>query len=99
MLTADVKIEVEAEGYKLEKVIDTLPRQHIIFFSRLAQVAAVAAARVSGVMSGLNLSTASLRSRLRISASELCALARGTPDTTLEQCPYRLEFSGKSFQL
>ncbi len=40
MFTADVTIEVEAEGYKLDKVIDTLPRQHIIFFSRLTPVAA-----------------------------------------------------------
>ncbi len=35
MTTADVKIEVEAEGYKLDKVIDTLPRQHIIFFRKV----------------------------------------------------------------
>lgn len=34
MTTADAKIEVEAEGYKLDKVIDTLPRQHIIFFRK-----------------------------------------------------------------
>ncbi|HLJ46529.1 MAG TPA: class I SAM-dependent methyltransferase [Bryobacteraceae bacterium] len=34
MSTSEVKIEVEAEGYKLDKVIDTLPRQHIIFFRK-----------------------------------------------------------------
>jgi ubiquinone/menaquinone biosynthesis C-methylase UbiE len=32
MSLSDIKIEVEAEGYKLDKVIDTLPRQHIVFF-------------------------------------------------------------------
>ena len=34
MSTSEVKTEVEAEGYKLDKVIDTLPRQHIIFFRK-----------------------------------------------------------------
>ncbi len=32
MSLTDIRIEVEAEGYKLDKVIDTLPRQHIVFF-------------------------------------------------------------------
>lgn len=32
MTLADIKTEVEAEGYKLDKVIDTMPRQHIVFF-------------------------------------------------------------------
>lgn len=32
MSLSDIKIEVEAEGYKLDKVIDILPRQHIVFF-------------------------------------------------------------------
>jgi len=31
----DIKTEVEAEGYKLDKVIDTLSRQHIVFFRKL----------------------------------------------------------------
>lgn len=35
MTVADVKAEVEAEGYKLDKVIETLPRQHIIVFRTL----------------------------------------------------------------
>ena len=34
MSIQEVKTEVEAEGYKLDKVIDTLPRQHIIFFRK-----------------------------------------------------------------
>jgi ubiquinone/menaquinone biosynthesis C-methylase UbiE len=34
MSLPDIKIEVEAEGYKLDKVIDTLPRQHIVFFRK-----------------------------------------------------------------
>lgn len=34
MSIPEVKTEVEAEGYKLEKVIDTLPRQHIFFFKK-----------------------------------------------------------------
>ena len=36
MSVAEVKAEVEAEGYKLDKVIETLPRQHIIIFKRLS---------------------------------------------------------------
>ena len=40
MFTADAKIEVEAEGYELDKVIDTLPRQHIIFFKKTAGMTA-----------------------------------------------------------
>jgi predicted methyltransferase len=35
MSLSDIKIEVEAEGYKLDKVIDALPRQHIVFFRKL----------------------------------------------------------------
>jgi ubiquinone/menaquinone biosynthesis C-methylase UbiE len=31
----DIKTEVEAEGYKLDKVIDTLSRQHIVFFRKV----------------------------------------------------------------
>jgi ubiquinone/menaquinone biosynthesis C-methylase UbiE len=31
----EIKVEVEAEGYKLDKVIDTLSRQHIVFFRKL----------------------------------------------------------------
>lgn len=31
----DIKMEVEAEGYKLDKVIDTLARQHIVLFKKL----------------------------------------------------------------
>lgn len=47
MFTADVKTEVEAEGYKLDKVIDTLSRQHIIFFRKLPRGAAEVAANLS----------------------------------------------------
>jgi ubiquinone/menaquinone biosynthesis C-methylase UbiE len=32
MSIAEVKTEVEAEGFKLEKVLDTLPRQHLFIF-------------------------------------------------------------------
>ncbi len=35
MSLSDIKTEVEAEGYKLDKVIDTLSRQHIVFFRKL----------------------------------------------------------------
>jgi ubiquinone/menaquinone biosynthesis C-methylase UbiE len=34
MSIADVKKEVEAEGFRLAKVIDTLPRQHIFVFRK-----------------------------------------------------------------
>lgn len=34
MSVADVKKEVEAEGYKLDQVIEKLPRQHIIIFRK-----------------------------------------------------------------
>lgn len=34
MSIADVKTEVEAEGFHLDKVIDTLPRQHIFIFHK-----------------------------------------------------------------
>ncbi len=33
MTVADAKAEVEAEGYRLASVIETLPRQHILIFS------------------------------------------------------------------
>lgn len=36
MSVAEVKAEVEAEGYKLDKVIETLPRQHIILFKKVS---------------------------------------------------------------
>jgi ubiquinone/menaquinone biosynthesis C-methylase UbiE len=36
MSVFEVKTEVEAEGYKIEKVVDTLPRQHIFFFRKAA---------------------------------------------------------------
>ncbi len=35
MSLRDIKTEVEAEGYKLDKVIDSLPRQHIVMFRKL----------------------------------------------------------------
>jgi ubiquinone/menaquinone biosynthesis C-methylase UbiE len=34
MSVAEAKIEVEAEGFKLSKVVETLPRQHILIFMR-----------------------------------------------------------------
>ncbi len=36
MSVVEVKTEVEAEGYRLDKVIETLPRQHIIIFKKLS---------------------------------------------------------------
>ena len=36
MSVAEVKAELEAEGYKLDKVVETLPRQHIIVFKKLS---------------------------------------------------------------
>jgi ubiquinone/menaquinone biosynthesis C-methylase UbiE len=35
MSVDEVKTEVEAEGYKLDKTVETLPRQHILFFRKL----------------------------------------------------------------
>jgi hypothetical protein len=32
MSVDEVKTEVEAEGFKLDKTVETLPRQHILFF-------------------------------------------------------------------
>lgn len=32
----EIRTEVEAEGYKLDKVIDTLARQHVVFFRKLS---------------------------------------------------------------
>jgi ubiquinone/menaquinone biosynthesis C-methylase UbiE len=37
MSVAEVKTEVEAEGYKLDQVIEKLPRQHIIIFRKSAK--------------------------------------------------------------
>lgn len=37
MSVAEVKAEVTPEGYSFEKVVDTLPWQHIIFFRKNAQ--------------------------------------------------------------
>jgi hypothetical protein len=34
MTVAEAKTEVEAEGYKLSKVVESLPRQHILIFTR-----------------------------------------------------------------
>ena len=34
MSVAEAKLEIEAEGYKLSKVDETLPRQHILVFTR-----------------------------------------------------------------
>ncbi len=34
MSVREAKIEVEAEGFQLDKVIDALPRQHILFFKK-----------------------------------------------------------------
>jgi ubiquinone/menaquinone biosynthesis C-methylase UbiE len=36
MSISEVKAEVEAEGFKLDKVLETLPRQHIFFFKKLS---------------------------------------------------------------
>jgi predicted methyltransferase len=32
MTVAEVKAEIEPEGYKLDKVLEILPRQHILIF-------------------------------------------------------------------
>jgi ubiquinone/menaquinone biosynthesis C-methylase UbiE len=37
MSVAEVKTEVEAEGYRLDQVIEKLPRQHIIIFKKVSQ--------------------------------------------------------------
>ncbi len=34
MTVAEAKLEVEAEGYRLSRVVDTLPRQHILIFTK-----------------------------------------------------------------
>jgi len=34
MTVAQAKLEVEAEGYRLDKVLETLPRQHILIFRK-----------------------------------------------------------------
>jgi len=36
MSVYEIRTEVEAEGYKMDKVIDTLGRQHIVIFRKLA---------------------------------------------------------------
>ena len=36
MSIPEVRTEIEAEGFHLEKVLDTLPRQHLFFFSKTA---------------------------------------------------------------
>ena len=36
MSLAEVKSEVEAEGYKFDRAVETLPRQHIIIFRKLS---------------------------------------------------------------
>lgn len=38
MTVAEVKTEVEAQGYKLDQVIETLPRQHIIIFRKAGKI-------------------------------------------------------------
>jgi len=42
MSVAEAKTEVEAEGFKLEPVIETLPRQHILIYTKAAVRAAAA---------------------------------------------------------
>ncbi|HSM76647.1 MAG TPA: methyltransferase domain-containing protein [Bryobacteraceae bacterium] len=34
MSVADAKLEVEAEGFRLDQVVETLPRQHILIFKK-----------------------------------------------------------------
>lgn len=34
MTVAEAKLEVEAEGYRLSRVVETLPRQHILIFTK-----------------------------------------------------------------
>jgi len=42
MSVAEAKAEVEAEGFKLEPVIETLPRQHILIYTKSAAAKAAA---------------------------------------------------------
>jgi len=42
MSVAEAKTEVEAEGFKLQPVIETLPRQHILIYTKAAAKAAAA---------------------------------------------------------
>jgi ubiquinone/menaquinone biosynthesis C-methylase UbiE len=42
MSVAEAKTEVEAEGFKLEPVIETLPRQHILIYTKAEAKAAAA---------------------------------------------------------
>jgi predicted methyltransferase len=37
MTAAQVKAEVEPEGFRLDRVLDTLPRQHILIFRKSVQ--------------------------------------------------------------
>ena len=39
MSIQEVKAEVTPEGYRFEKVVETLPMQHIIFFQEVGSVA------------------------------------------------------------
>ena len=43
MSVAEAKIEVEAEGFKLDPVIETLPRQHILIYKKATARGAAAA--------------------------------------------------------
>ena len=40
MTVAQVKTEIEAEGFALQPVIETLPRQHILILTKTAAKAA-----------------------------------------------------------
>ncbi len=45
MTVGEVKTELEAEGFKLTQVIETLPRQHILILTKTAAAGAAAGAR------------------------------------------------------
>lgn len=45
MSIAEVRAELESQGFKMEKVLDTLPRQHLFFFVRSAKAAAAASGK------------------------------------------------------
>lgn len=40
MSIAEVRAELESQGFRMEKVLDTLPRQHLFFFVKAAKAAA-----------------------------------------------------------
>ena len=42
MSVAEAKAEVEAEGFKLEEVLESLPRQHILIYTKAAAAGAAA---------------------------------------------------------